>query len=63
MTIPWLTLTIEQRRAVINNVRNQSGFPAKAIEKDWWVTIVLKALFNLISVKNQTTSIFMNRLT
>lgn len=46
MTIPWLTLTIEQRRAVINNVRNQSGFPAKAIEKDWWVTIVLKALFN-----------------
>lgn len=46
MTIPWLALTVDQRRAVINNVEINSGFPAKAIEKDWWVTIVLKALFN-----------------
>src|SRR5258708_7703067 len=52
MTIPWLALTVDQRRAVINNVEINSGFPAKAIEKDWWVTIVLKALFNTTYSEN-----------
>jgi len=41
----WLTLTSEQRKATIDNVVKLSGINAKAIEKDWWVTLTLKALF------------------
>lgn len=43
--IGWLNLTIEQRRAVIDEAEQLSGITAKAIEKDWWVTLTLKALF------------------
>ncbi len=41
----WLTLTKEQRRAAIDEAEQLSGISAKAIEKDWWVTLTLKALF------------------
>lgn len=43
--IGWLQLTDEQRKAVIDEAEQLSGITAKAIEKDWWVTLVLKALF------------------
>lgn len=43
--IGWLQLTDEQRKSVINEAEQISGITAKAIEKDWWVTLVLKALF------------------
>lgn len=43
--IGWLQLTNEQRKAVIDEAEQLSGISAKAIEKDWWVTLVLKALF------------------
>jgi hypothetical protein len=41
----WLKLTKEQRKATINQAVKLSGINAKAIEKDWWVTLTLKALF------------------
>ena len=41
----WLKLTEEQRKAVIDEAEQLSGINAKAIEKDWWVTLTLKALF------------------
>lgn len=41
----WLNLTPEQRKAVIDQAEQLSGISAKAIEKDWWVTLTLKALF------------------
>ncbi len=43
--IGWLNLTDEQRKAVIDEAELLSGIQAKAIEKDWWVTLTLKALF------------------
>jgi Nucleotidyl transferase AbiEii toxin, Type IV TA system len=43
--IGWLQLTDQQRKAVIDEAEQVSGITAKAIEKDWWVTLVLKALF------------------
>lgn len=43
--IGWLQLKDEQRKAVIDEVEQLSGITAKAIEKDWWVTLVLKGLF------------------
>lgn len=41
----WLKLTNEQRKATIDQAVKLSGINAKAIEKDWWVTLTLKALF------------------
>jgi hypothetical protein len=41
----WLKLTDEQRRITLTQAQQRSGIIAKAIEKDWWVTLVLKALF------------------
>jgi predicted nucleotidyltransferase component of viral defense system len=41
----WLQLKDEQRRATVEQAAIQSGISAKAIEKDWWVTLTLKALF------------------
>jgi hypothetical protein len=41
----WLKLTDEQRRTSIAQAAIASGITAKAIEKDWWVTLTLKALF------------------
>lgn len=43
--IGWLKLTDEQRRTSISQASIISGIAAKAIEKDWWVTLTLKALF------------------
>jgi predicted nucleotidyltransferase component of viral defense system len=43
--IGWLKLTEAQRRAVIDDAEQYSGMRADAIEKDWWVTLTLKALF------------------
>lgn len=41
----WLNLTDEQRRTSLIQAGINSGIPAKSIEKDWWVTLTLKALF------------------
>jgi len=38
----------EQRRLdIYNQVSNLTGLPPAAIEKDWWVTLTLKAIFSL----------------
>ena len=44
----WLKLTNEQRKATIDQAEQISGISAKAIEKDWWVTLSLKALFRSV---------------
>ena len=41
----WLLLTEEERKTSIDQAVIRSGIIAKAIEKDWWVTLTLKALF------------------
>ena len=43
--LAWLSLTDAQRKATIDAAEQQSGITAKAIEKDWWVTQTLRALF------------------
>jgi len=40
-----LTLTEEQRRNVFNQVGFLAGLSPKVVEKDWWVTLTLKAIF------------------
>lgn len=44
--IEWLKLTDERKRQVVNQVNNVTGLPVHAIEKDWWVTLTLKAIFS-----------------
>lgn len=39
-------ISSERKRVIIANIANQSGLSSIAIEKDWWVTMVLKALFD-----------------
>lgn len=48
----WLNLTDEQRRTSIDQAAFKSGIQAKAIEKDWWVTLTLKALFQIPEAKH-----------
>lgn len=45
--IEFLQLPEETRRLLINQVNLTKGMTSKSIEKDWWVTLVLKALFAL----------------
>lgn len=41
----WLKLTDDQRRETLTQAQVRSGIIVKALEKDWWVTLTLKALF------------------
>ncbi len=43
--IGWLKLNETQRKATIDEAEQVSGISAKAIEKDWWVTLTLMTLF------------------
>ncbi|WHT40245.1 nucleotidyl transferase AbiEii/AbiGii toxin family protein [Myroides sp. mNGS23_01] len=41
----WIDLKKEQKKKVLEQTGNFYGLPIFAIEKDWWVTILLKAIF------------------
>lgn len=41
---PWLELPPQRRIEIINQVNAQTGFAVESIEKDWWVTLVLRAV-------------------
>jgi len=41
----WLQLSEEDRLISLQQANAKSGIAAKVIEKDWWVTLVLKAIF------------------
>jgi hypothetical protein len=43
--INWLQLNDEQRKTSVDQVSLKTGITAKAIEKDWWVTLNLKVIF------------------
>jgi Nucleotidyl transferase AbiEii toxin, Type IV TA system len=47
MNTEWLKIAEERRIEILNQASNISGLPAIAIEKDWWVTLALKASFEL----------------
>ena len=47
MNTKWLTLTKKRRIEILNQATELTGLPSVAIEKDWWVTLALKASFSL----------------
>ena len=44
--IDWLKLNDEQRKTSLEQAALKAGMQVKAVEKDWWVTLTLYALFN-----------------
>jgi len=45
--VEFLNLPEEGRRLYIKQVSSETGMSEKAVKKDWWVTLVLKAIFSL----------------
>ncbi|MBL1411427.1 nucleotidyl transferase AbiEii/AbiGii toxin family protein [Sphingobacterium faecale] len=41
----WINLSDEQKLQILEQVENAIGLPAFVVEKDWWVCIILKAVF------------------
>ena len=41
----WLSHTLDERKVILQKASEQEGLPDYAVEKDWWVTMTLKALF------------------
>ena len=53
----WLDLSAEERDAAINTVAEQLNIDTPSVEKDWWVTAVLHALFQTSFAPYLTTAI------
>jgi len=43
----WNQFDINEKRTILSEVSEQTMLPDVAIEKDWWVCIILKALFQI----------------
>ena len=48
----WFDLPETRRIAIFETASNIKGVPVESIEKDWWVTITLKAVFELPVAKH-----------
>ncbi len=42
----WHKLPTEPKENFLNQAADRTGYPAQIIEKDFWVTVALKAVFN-----------------
>ena len=42
----WFNLPENDRKFIIDQVSNKTNLLSAAIEKDWWVMIALRAIFN-----------------
>ena len=51
-TNKWLELAPMERAGFNNTAGINKGLPVEAIEKDWWITMVLKALFSTSFAEN-----------
>jgi hypothetical protein len=47
MNINWIRLNDADRRTILEQTSVRTGYIVQAVEKDWWVTTVLEALFSL----------------
>lgn len=50
----WANLPMDDRLVILTTVADKYGLPENAIEKDYWVSMVLKALFSLECGRNLT---------
>ena len=43
----WINASSQERTVMLQHVADRKGIVDSAVEKDWWVTLTLKALFSL----------------
>lgn len=43
----WVGLSLEERQTILANIAEEKGINDNAVEKDFWVSMVLKAIFSL----------------
>ena len=43
----WIDASLQERTVMLQQVAENKGIVDSAVEKDWWVTLTLKALFSL----------------
>lgn len=43
----WIENSLEDRLYMVNHVSEENNIAPESVEKDWWVTMVLKTLFSL----------------
>ena len=48
----WINLSKQRKVEILNQTLSITGLPDFAIEKDWWVTVVMKAVFSLPYAEN-----------
>lgn len=46
MNNTWQNLDLDEKMAALQTVARKRGIDERAVEKDWWVTVVLKALYS-----------------
>lgn len=47
----WLSYYLAERKAMLQATAEKEHIPDYAVEKDWWVTMVLKALFRTFELQ------------
>lgn len=47
----WLSYSLAERKAMLQATAEKEHIPDYAVEKDWWVTMVLKALFRTFELQ------------
>lgn len=43
----WVELSLKERQTILSNIAEDKGIGDNAVEKDFWVSMVLKAIFSL----------------
>ncbi len=43
----WQSYSIVERKTMLQQLAEKEGIPDYAVEKDWWVSAILRALFDL----------------
>ena len=49
--VNWVNLSIEERQTILANIAEEKGIDDNAVEKDFWVSMTLKAIFSSPSSK------------
>ena len=47
----WVHLSLEERQTILANVAETKGIPDNAVEKDFWVSMVLRVCLKIIIIK------------
>ena len=43
----WFSLSEDRRKEIFTQTSQREGLPISPVEKDWWVTMIIKAVFEL----------------